>query len=181
MRLRDTGIPGAYVVELDPRRDERGSFMRTYCRDEFARLGLASDFVQANAGTSAARGTLRGLHHQLPPHAEAKTIRCTRGAVFDVVVDARPESPAYLAWYGVELRGGEPFLVYVPEGCAHGYLTLEDDTEIAYQTSSAYAPEAERGIHYADPAVGIRWPAPIAVVSDRDRAWPLLAPEAVTP
>jgi dTDP-4-dehydrorhamnose 3,5-epimerase len=181
MRLRDTRIPGAYLVELDPRRDERGSFMRTYCRDEFARLGLASDFVQANAGTSAARGTLRGLHHQLPPHAEAKTIRCTRGAVFDVVVDARPESPAYLAWYGVELRAGEPFLVYVPEGCAHGYLTLEDDTEIAYQTSAAYAPEAERGIHYADPAVGIAWPAPITVVSDRDRAWPLFAPEAVAP
>jgi dTDP-4-dehydrorhamnose 3,5-epimerase len=181
MRLRDTGIPGAYLVELDPRRDERGSFTRTYCRDEFARLGLAGDFVQANAGSSAARGTLRGLHHQLPPHAEVKTIRCTRGAVFDVVVDARAESPSYLAWYGVELRAGEPFLVYAPEGCAHGYLTLEDDTEIAYQTSAAYAPEAERGIHYADPAVGIAWPAPIVVVSDRDRAWPFMAPEAVAP
>ena len=130
MHLRETGIPGAYVVVLDPRRDERGSFMRTFCRDEFARLGLATDFVQANAGTSASRGTLRGLHHQLAPHAEAKTVRCTRGAVFDVVVDARPGSPAYRAWYGVELRAGEPFLVYVPEGCAHGYLTLEDDTEV---------------------------------------------------
>lgn len=174
MRLRQTGIPGAYVVELDPRRDERGSFTRTYCRDEFARLGLATGFVQANAGTSAARGTLRGLHHQLAPHAEAKTIRCTRGAVFDVVVDARPDSSAYRTWYGIELRAGEPLLVYVPEGCAHGYLTLEDDTEIAYQTSVAYAPEAERGIHYADPAIGIEWPAPVTVVSERDRAWPFV-------
>jgi dTDP-4-dehydrorhamnose 3,5-epimerase len=176
MRLRETGIFGSYVVELDPRRDERGSFTRTYCRDEFARLGLATEFVQANAGASAARGTLRGLHHQIPPHAEAKTIRCTRGAVFDVVVDARPASPSYLRWYGIELRAGAPFLVYVAEGCAHGYLTLEDDTEVAYQTSSAYAPEAERGIHYADPAIGVEWPAPILVVSERDRAWPFLDP-----
>lgn len=174
MRLHDTGIPGAYLVELDPRPDERGSFTRTFCRDEFTRLGLATEFVQANAGASVARGTLRGLHHQLAPHAEAKTVRCTRGAVFDVVVDARPDSPAYRAWYGVELRAGEPFLVYVPEGCAHGYLTLEDGTEIAYQTSATYAPEAERGIHYADPAIGIEWPGPVSVVSERDRSWPFL-------
>jgi dTDP-4-dehydrorhamnose 3,5-epimerase len=180
VRLRETAIPGAYVVELDPRRDERGSFTRTFCRDEFARLGLETEFAQGNAGTSAARGTLRGLHHQLAPHAEAKTVRCTRGAVFDVVVDARPDSAAYCAWYGFELRAGEPFLVYVPEGCAHGYLTLEDDTEIAYQTSAAYAPESERGIHYADPAIGIEWPEPVTVVSERDRAWPFLKGSAAS-
>ena len=177
MRFHETEIPGAFVVELEPRRDERGSFVRTFCREEFGRHGLEVDFVQGNAGFSARAGTLRGLHYQLPPHEEAKTIRCTRGAAFDVVVDLRPGSPAYLRWFGVELRQGEPRLVYVPRGCAHGYLTLEDETEIVYQTSAFYAPEAERGVHYADPTIGIRWPAPIAVISDRDRAWPPLRPE----
>jgi dTDP-4-dehydrorhamnose 3,5-epimerase len=181
MRFRDTPIPGAHLVELEPRADDRGAFTRTFCAVEYAQQGLVSAFVQANSGFSVARGTLRGLHFQLPPHAEAKTVRCVRGAVYDVIVDARPESPAHLAWYGVELREGEPFLVYVPEGCAHGYLTLEDETEVAYQTSAAYAPDAERGIHYADPAVGIEWPGPILVVSERDRAWPFLDPTLAAP
>ncbi len=174
MRFQETVIPGVFHVELEPRRDERGSFTRTFCAEEFERHGLASTFVQANSGFSVSRGTLRGLHYQLAPAAEAKTVRCVRGAVFDVVVDLRPGSPAHLSWFGVELRAGEPFLVYLPEGCAHGYLTLEDETEVAYQTSAPYAPDAERGINFAEPRLGIDWPAPIVVVSDRDRAWPFL-------
>jgi dTDP-4-dehydrorhamnose 3,5-epimerase len=174
MIFRETEIPGVRLVELESRSDERGSFTRTWCARELAGAGLVAEVAQCNSATSRRLGTLRGLHYQLDPHAEAKVVRCVRGALYDVVVDARPDSPTYLAWLGAELRAGDGRMVYVPELCAHGYLTLEDDTEVAYVTSAFYAPESERGIHYADPAVAIDWPAPVEIVSERDRAWPFV-------
>ena len=174
MKVRELSVPGAWEITPQVHTDSRGLFFEWFADSAFTEFaGHRLDLRQANCSVSSA-GVLRGVHFaQLPP-SQAKYVTCLSGSVFDVVVDARPRSPAYRAWYGFELRAGEPFLVYVPEGCAHGYLTLEDDTEVAYQTSAAYAPEAEAGIHYADPAIGIEWPAPVTVVSERDRAWPFL-------
>jgi dTDP-4-dehydrorhamnose 3,5-epimerase len=174
MRFHDTVIPGAYVVEIEPRRDERGLFGRVFCERELEAHGLATRFVQANVGVSARRGTLRGLHYQAEPFEEVKLVRCSRGAAYDVAVDLRPDSPTYLRYYGIEITPDNLRMLYVPEGCAHGYLTLEDDTEVVYQTSVFYEPTAERGAHYADPAFGICWPIEVAVISEKDAAWPWL-------
>jgi dTDP-4-dehydrorhamnose 3,5-epimerase len=174
MRFTETAIPGAYVVELEPRRDERGHFARAFCERAFREHGLTARFVQVNVGVSTRRGTLRGLHYQAPPAEEAKLVRCPRGAVFDVVVDLRPASPVYCQWFGIELTAENVRQLYIPEGCAHGYVTLADDTEVAYTTSAFYEPSAERGAHHADPAFGIAWPIDVAVISEKDAGWPFL-------
>jgi dTDP-4-dehydrorhamnose 3,5-epimerase len=176
MNFEPTTIDGVHLVTPQPRRDERGHFARIYCQQELARRGLAATVSQANTAFNPRAGTLRGMHFQAAPHAEVKIVRCVRGAVFDVIVDLRPRSPTYRAWFGAELSADNGCMLYAPEGTAHGYLTLVDDTELMYFTSRAYAPEAASGVHHADPALGIRWPAPIHLVSQADQAWPMLPP-----
>ena len=173
MKLVATPVAGAYLVELTPRGDDRGFFARAWCRDELAAEGLNGSFVQCNDSHSRRKGTLRGLHWQAAPHGEVKLIRCVRGAIFDVLVDVRPESPSYLRWFGAELTAENRTMMYVPEGCAHGYLTLADDTEVMYPVTCAYRPDAERGARWNDPAFGIAWPevGPLTL-SPKDEAWP---------
>jgi dTDP-4-dehydrorhamnose 3,5-epimerase len=173
MKFVATPIDGAYLVEPTRRGDDRGFFARVWCRDEFAARGLNAAFVQCNDSLSRRRGTLRGLHYQMAPYGEVKLIRCVRGAVFDVLVDLRPSSPTYLQWYGVELTAESGAMLYVPEACAHGYLALEDHTEVMYPVTCAYRPDAERGIRWNDPAFRIRWPdvGPLTL-SPKDQAWP---------
>ncbi len=172
MTFEPPGVAGACIVKPQPRRDERGHFARLFCADELRRHGLAGAFCQINSGVSLRAGTLRGLHWQAAPHAEVKLVRCVRGAVFDVVVDLRADSPTFRRWAGVELTATNGWLAYAPEGTAHGYLTLADDTELLYLTSRPYAPDAVRGARYDDPAFGIAWPRPIEVISRADLAWP---------
>jgi dTDP-4-dehydrorhamnose 3,5-epimerase len=172
----ETGLPGAYIVELERREDHRGFFARTYCAEEFAAHGLKPVVVQANLSYNHAAGTLRGMHYQLPPAAETKLVRCTAGAVHDVIVDLRPDSPTYLRHFGVDLTAENRLALYVPEMFAHGYLTLTDGAEVVYQVGEFYTPGAERGIRYDDPALGIRWPREVAVISAKDEAWPPFRP-----
>jgi dTDP-4-dehydrorhamnose 3,5-epimerase len=167
-----TPIPGVWILEVEKRADDRGFFGRAWCRREFEAQGLASDFPQANIGYSVKRGTVRGLHFQKHPWQEVKIVRCTRGAMFDVVVDLRPDSPSYTRWFGVELTQDSHRLLYVPEGCAQGYQTLVDETEMSYQTSTFYAPDSAAGVRFDDPAFGIEWPLPVSVISEADRTWP---------
>ncbi len=176
MRFIETPIPGAVIVEPEPRNDHRGSFMRTFCAEEFRAQGLAAEFVQCSTSWNARRGTLRGLHYQIPPYEEAKLVRVTRGAVFDVAVDLRPDSPRYLHWTGVELTAENRRALYIPPGCAHGFQTLEDETEVFYQISVPYRADASRGIRWDDPALGVRWPLPEPVMSERDRTYPDWSP-----
>lgn len=172
MRFTSTPISGAWLVQPELRQDERGHFARLWCRDELARQGLRGDFVQANNSFSRAAGTLRGLHWQGAPHGEVKLVGCTRGRIFDVIVDVRAGSPTFLKWFGAELSADNRTMVYVPEGCAHGYLTLEGDSEVVYPVTAVYHAASERGLRWDDPAVGIEWPIEPAVVSEKDRAWP---------
>lgn len=172
MIFQATELSGAYIVELERREDERGFFARTWCQAEFAAQGLASKLVQANLSFNHTAGTLRGMHYQRAPHAETKLVRCLRGAIYDVIIDLRPESPTYRQWFGVELTADNDRMLYVPEGFAHGFQTLEDRTEVAYQVSAFYTPGAEGGVRYDDPAFEIHWPRPVVVISDKDRAWP---------
>ena len=173
MIFRDTELPGAYELALERREDERGFFARAWCRDELAAEGLDARVAQANVSWNARRGTLRGLHFQRAPHAEVKVVRCTRGAVYDVIVDLRADSPTYTSWFGVELSAENGRSLYVPEGFAHGYQTLVDGSETFYLVSEPYATEAEGGVRWDDPAFGIAWPdVPDRVVSAKDRNWP---------
>ncbi len=174
MRFVDTQIGGVTVVEPTPHGDERGRFMRAWCAKEFADHGLNFVPVQANMGFSVKKGTLRGMHFQVEPALEAKLVRCTRGSMFDVALDLRPDSPTYLKWFGVELSADNARMLYVPEGCGHGYQTLEDNTEMHYMTSAYYTASAVRGVRFDDPAFGIRWPLPVTVVSEQDRKWSLV-------
>lgn len=174
MNFTPLAVAGAYRVDIEPHADERGFFARAFCAREFAEQGLCSRFVQANISLNARAGTLRGLHFQRPPHAEVKLVRCTRGALFDVVVDLRRESPSYGRWAGVELSADNHRALYVPEGCAHGFQTLVEDTEAFYLVSDFYAPEAEGGLSWRDPEVGIDWPLPPTMISPKDAAWPPL-------
>ena len=178
MRFTETRVQGAYLVEPEPRGDDRGFFARIWCRDEFAAQGLSAVFVQCNDAFTAKRGTLRGLHYQSAPHEEVKLIRCVRGAVFDVLVDLRPASPTYAQWVGVTLSAENRTMVYVPEGCAHGYLALEDGSEVIYPVTKAYQPAAERGVRWNDPRFGIEWPeiGPL-LISPKDEGWPDYRPE----
>jgi dTDP-4-dehydrorhamnose 3,5-epimerase len=178
MIFRETALKGAYIVELEPHTDARGQFARAWCREEFARRGLATEFVQGNVSVNPVRGTLRGLHYQAAPHGEVKLVRCARGAVFDVIVDLRPWSPTFRQWLGIELAPGALTMLYVPIDFAHGFQTLADDSEVQYLVSAFYAPAAGRGVRYDDPALAIRWPLPVTRISEQDRSWPLLPPEA---
>ena len=172
MTFRETGITGAWVIEPERIEDERGFFARTWDTDEFARRGLNPALAQCSISYNRVCGTLRGMHYQAAPQEEAKLVRCTAGAVFDVVVDLRPESATFKSWYGLDLTPDNRLALYVPEGCAHGFLTLEDDSEVHYQISQFYAPTAARGIRWDDPAFGITWPGEVVVMNDRDRAYP---------
>lgn len=179
MIFSETPIAGAWLIDLEPRGDERGFFARVWCERELNDRGLVSRFVQCNNAFSRRKGTLRGLHYQVEPHAEVKLMRCIRGAVFDVIVDVRPLSPTYLRWFGVELTADNRRMLYVPEGCAHGYQTLTDDSEVLYPVSAAFAPDAERGIRWNDPLFAIEWPGEVSpLVSEKDRRWPDFVPVA---
>jgi dTDP-4-dehydrorhamnose 3,5-epimerase len=170
--FRETGLAGAYLVELEPKGDHRGFNARAWCRREMGEAGLEVDMVQANVLLNPSRGTLRGLHFQRPPHAEAKLVRVTHGAIYDVIVDLRPESPTYGRWAGFELRRAPYQALYVPGSFAHGLLTLEDDTEVTYLVSAYYTPGFEGGVRFDDPQLAIEWPAEVRLVSDKDRSWP---------
>jgi dTDP-4-dehydrorhamnose 3,5-epimerase len=172
MVVDSTPIAGAFVITPKTLRDHRGFFARLWCMDEFARLGLTTHFTQSNVGFSERKGTLRGLHYQATPHQEVKLVRCTKGAVFDVLVDLRRDSPTHTQWFGLELSEENRKLLYVPEGCAQGYITLRDSAEIYYDTSAAYAGHAAFGVRYDDPQFGIVWPIPPEVISEQDRNWP---------
>ena len=174
MRLVPTPIVGAFVVEQEPVRDERGWFARTFDAAAFTAAGLDARIAQCSTSVTRARGTLRGLHYQAAPHAEAKLVRVVRGAAFDVIADLRPASATFGRWFSLELSGSEPRGLYLPPGCAHGFLTLADDTELHYQMSEPYDPESARGARWDDPALGIGWPEVPRLISERDRAWPLL-------
>lgn len=172
MIFTKTDLRDAWLLDLDRRTDDRGYFARTWCTAEFKAHGLKSSFVQANTAFNHHRGTLRGLHYQQPPHAEVKLVRCLRGAIYDVIVDLRSDSPTYKHWGGFELTQDNARQLYVPEGFAHGYLTLSDDTEVSYMVTAAYAPQAEGGARYDDPAFGIVWPEPVRAISLKDSEWP---------
>ena len=180
MIFHETKLPGAYIINLTPFTDERGEFSRTWCSEEFAQHGLATSFVQANASLNPKPGTLRGLHYQLPPHTEAKLVRCVQGAVYDVIVDMRPDSPAYRQWIGVELTPKAKNMLYVPEGFAHGFQVLEKDTEVNYFVTAPYAKSAARGVRYDDPVFGIEWPLEVTSISEADKSWPLLDADTST-
>jgi dTDP-4-dehydrorhamnose 3,5-epimerase len=172
VRFVPTTVTGAYLIEQERHADERGFFARTWCAQEFAEHGLESAFAQCSVSYNHRRGTLRGLHYQAPPFAETKLVRCTRGAVYDVALDLRPASPTFRRWFGVELGADDGRALYVPRGCAHGFYTLADQTEVAYEISTPYTPEAARGVRWNDPFHGIAWPGPVAVIAPRDRDYP---------
>lgn len=171
MIFQETHLRGAYIIDIEKREDQRGFFARSWCQREFEEQGLSAQIVQANIAYNRLRGTLRGMHYQHPPYAEIKLIRCTRGAIYDVIVDLRPDSPTYCQWIGVELTAANYRMLYVPEGFAHGYQTLADDVEVVYQVSQFYTPGAEGGARYNDPAFGIEWPVEVSLISDKDRTW----------
>jgi len=175
MRFEPTDLAGAFLVSLEPHADERGMFARAFCAREFAAAGLATSFVQANLSSNSRAGTVRGLHFQHEPHAEAKLVRCTKGAVYDVVVDLRGNSPTQYRWFGAELSEDNRIAIYVPKGFAHGYQALTDGATLLYFVSDFYAPQSEGGLRFDDPKLSIRWPRPVSDISAKDAAWPLLA------
>jgi dTDP-4-dehydrorhamnose 3,5-epimerase len=175
LRVRFTPAPldGAWLVEIEPIEDERGFFARSFCAAELEARGLCSQVAQCSVSFNRRRGTLRGMHLQRPPHAEVKLVRCTRGAIFDVILDLRPDSPTRLAWAGYELTAENRSALYIPQGVAHGMLTLADDCEVYYQMSEFYHGPSARGVRYDDPAFGIQWPQGVRVISERDAGYPL--------
>ena len=172
MKFTETALKGAFIIDLERREDARGFFARTYCEREFAQHGLPTRMVQTNMSLTKQTGTLRGMHFQLAPHAEDKLVRCMRGAIWDAIVDIRPESPTYCQWIGVELTEENGRMLLVPKGFAHGFLTLSDDAVVTYQVSEFYTPSAEKGARHDDPAFGIKWPTDVLDMSDKDRQWP---------
>jgi dTDP-4-dehydrorhamnose 3,5-epimerase len=174
MRFTPTKPAGAYIIEPQPHADSRGLFARTFCANEFRAQGLVDVFVQCNTSWNVSKGTLRGLHFQLSPSSEVKLVRCTAGALWDVIVDLRPQSATYLQYVAVELSAGNRSALYIPEMFAHGFQTLEEGTEVFYQMSQFYAPKLARGIRYDDPKIGIKWPLPVTSISDLDLNWTLL-------
>jgi dTDP-4-dehydrorhamnose 3,5-epimerase len=171
MIFKETPLAGAYLVDLEEYRDDRGSFARLYCRREFEEQGLDGTVVQCNLSTNHLAGTVRGMHYQIAPAAETKFVRCTRGEIYDVIIDLRPGSPSFGEHYGVELDARKRTALYVPQMFAHGYQTLVDDSEVTYLVSAFHAPRAERGVRYDDPAFGIRWPLAVTMVSQKDASW----------
>jgi dTDP-4-dehydrorhamnose 3,5-epimerase len=172
MRFTETKVRGAFLIELDRREDHRGFFARSWCAKEFAARGLNPRIVQINVGFTVQKAALRGLHYQLSPNEEAKTVRCTQGAVFDVVLDLRPGSPTHKQWDAFELTPENHSMLYIPEGCAHGYQTLAEASEIEYLTTAFYAPQSARGARFDDPSFAINWPLSVGSISDADRSWP---------
>lgn len=172
MLFHPTGVAGAFLVEIERIVDERGFFARTWCQDEFRAHGLNSALAQCSISYNQSKGTLRGMHYQIAPHEEAKLVRCTTGAIYDVAVDLRRGSPTFGAHAAAVLSAANRSMLYVPEGCAHGFLTLEDATEVTYQMSVPFEPSAARGVRFDDPAFGIRWPAEVRVINQRDRSYP---------
>lgn len=180
MRFTETPLRGAFLLDFELREDDRGFFARSFCVKEFEAHGLDPRVVQCNVSYNHAAGTLRGMHLQLPPHGETKLVRCTRGAIWDVIVDLRPDSPTYGQHFGVELSAENHRALYVPALFAHGYQTLTEGAEVTYQVGEYYAPGYERGLRHDDPALGIRWPLPVSVISPKDATWPLLAEAPLT-
>jgi dTDP-4-dehydrorhamnose 3,5-epimerase len=174
MRFTKTGIAGAMVIDPSPHQDDRGRFMRTWCAQEFSKHGIDFVPVQESMGFSVHKGTVRGMHFQTKPAVEAKLVRCTRGAIFDVVLDLRPGSSSYAKWHAVELNPEKGRMLYLPEGCAHGYQTLEEGTEMCYMTSAFYTPDAVGGARFDDPVFDIQWPLTPTAISEQDRNWPLV-------
>lgn len=174
MIFTETRLKGAFVIDLERRSDERGFFARTFCQHEFRDHGLKPVIAQANVASNNKKGTLRGMHFQYPPMAETKLVRCTRGAILDIIVDLRPESPTYLQHVAVELTEENMRALYVPERFAHGYQTLHDGTDTSYQVGEFYAPNTEGGLRYDDPKLGLAWPLPVSVISPKDQAFPPL-------
>lgn len=172
MRFTETAIPGVFIVDVEPRADERGSFNRAFCPAEFAAAGIDFVSTQINIARNTHLHTLRGLHHKVPGLEEAKLVRCVRGAIFDVAVDLRPDSPTFRRWVGVELDAASMRALFIPEGCSHGYLTLAADSDVLYQMSRPYTPEGDAGLRWDDPAFGIDWPARPAVINRRDATYP---------
>jgi dTDP-4-dehydrorhamnose 3,5-epimerase len=172
MIFTETALRGAFVIEPERREDHRGFFARIWCQNELRQHGLKYELAQSNVGFSWKKGTLRGLHFQKAPHAEVKIVRCTRGALFDVIVDLRPDSPSHKQWFGVRLDEENRRMIYVPEGFAQGYITLADNTEMYYHTTAFFDPGSASGVRYDDPAFGVAWPAEVTVISEQDRSWP---------
>ena len=172
MIFTETKLRNAYIVEIEEVRDHRGFFARSWCMKEFESQGLNSSLAQVNISCNARKGTLRGMHYQVAPYGETKLVRCTGGAIYDVIIDLRQDSPTYMHWTGVELSAGNYKMLYVPENFAHGFQTLEDNTEVTYQVSQFYTPGAEQGIRYDDPTFEIQWPLDIGAISDKDANWP---------
>jgi dTDP-4-dehydrorhamnose 3,5-epimerase len=172
VKFHKAELEGAYIIELDKLEDSRGFFARTWCQKELEAHGLAARVAQANVSFNTRAGTLRGMHYQVAPYEETKLIRCTRGALYDVIVDLRPDSPTYKTWMGVELTADNYKMLYVPANFAHGFVTLADDTEAIYFVSEFYTPGAEKGLRWNDPQFGISWPCPVDVISDKDASWP---------
>ena len=172
MIFHETAIPGVFIIDPERNEDARGFFARLWCGEEFADHGLMHEFAQCSTSFNHRRGTLRGLHFQAPPHAEAKLVRCTQGAIFDVAVDLRPQSARRGAWQAAELSARNGRMLYIPAGCAHGFQTLADDSEVFYQITPRWRPEAASGIRWDDPAIGIDWPIPEPILSERDRVLP---------
>ena len=174
MRFTPTGLAGAHLIHLEPRVDERGLFARAFCAREFAAQGLETSYLQANISTNARAGTVRGLHFQRAPDAEVKLVRCVKGAIYDVIVDMREGSQTYLRAFGAELSDDNGLTMYVPKGFAHGYQALSGGASVFYMVSAFYAPQSEGGLRFDDPRLAIKWPRPVADVSDKDAKWPLL-------
>ncbi len=172
MQFYPTMLRDAYLVQLKPARDNRGFFARTFCVEEFADHGLETNYPQHSISFSARRGTLRGMHYQRDPHSEVKLVRCTKGAILDVIIDIKPDSPTYRRWQGFELSSVNGRQLYIPKGFAHGFQTLSDDVEVSYLISAPYKPESAHGIRYDDPTFGISWPLSVTEISERDLHWP---------
>lgn len=179
MRLSETSLKGAFLIDIEPRADARGTFTRVFCQKEFERAGLMHDLAQINHSKNYKAGTLRGMHYHTSPCREAKLIRCIRGKVFDVAVDLRKSSPTYLKWVGFELSEQNEKMFYIPPGFAHGFQTLEPHTELLYHCTDFYAPEHERGLRFDDPAFSIHWPLPVVDISDRDKSHPWVGPDFI--
>jgi dTDP-4-dehydrorhamnose 3,5-epimerase len=172
MIFKDTPLKDACIIELEKLRDERGFFARYYCQNEFREHGIKFDIVQSNISYNKLKGTLRGLHYQAKPYEEAKLVRCTKGAVYDAIIDIRPDSESYKKWIGEELNEQNHRMLYIPKGFAHGFITLEDKTEVTYQMSEFYTPGVGKGIRWNDPALAIDWPVDVKVISPKDKNWP---------
>ena len=174
MKFEETQLAGAYLIDLEPHADERGFFARSFCGQEFAERGLVDRWAQSSVSFNTRRGTLRGMHWQVSPHEEVKLVRCTAGAIFDVIVDVRPGSPSAGRWVGVELSQKNRRMLYIPGGFAHGFVTTVDETEVFYEMSNPHVPEAARGFCWNDADVAIEWPEPVQVISERDAGYPNL-------